>query len=335
MRYLITGGAGFIGSHLTDVLVARGDSVVALDDFSTGSALNLAGALRSGRVELIEGSTSNAGLVDSCMREVDCSVHLAGAVGMRLIMDDPLNSLLSNVRGADTVMAAAAQSGCRLIIASTSEVYGKLDADALHEDSGCLYGSPFKSRWSYAIAKSFAEAAAHGYVRAGADMSVVRFFNVVGERQTPAYGMVLPRFVEQALSGMPLTVYGDGTHTRSFTSIRDIVPGLVGVLDADGARGNVYNIGSSSPQRIVDLADRVLARTGSGSAISYVPYAEVYGGEYEEPACRVADTTALRQLTGWTVSRTLDEIIDEVVAYSKSAMQLDAASIQDGHAIAV
>lgn len=321
MRYLVTGGAGFVGSHVTDALVARGDRVVVLDDLSTGRLENLDGALASGRVEFVEGSTSDATLVESCMRTVDRCAHVAAAVGMKLIMSDPLSSLLSNVRGVDTVMAAAARHRRRLLFVSTSEVYGKLVAPSLGEESDCLFGSPFRSRWSYAIAKNFGEAAAHAYVRdRGAEIVVVRLFNAVGARRTGAYGMVLPRLVGQALTDEPLTVYGDGSQARCFTSVHDVTRGIVELFSIEQAVGHAYNLGASRPLEIIELARRVIERTGSASAIRFVPFEEVYGADYEELGGRVADSSAVGELMGWRTTRSLDDMIDEVIADKRAAI---------------
>ncbi len=226
MRNLITGGAGFIGSHLADALVAAGDEVVLLDDLSTGRHENIQHLLDTGAAELVEGTTSDAELVDELVRDADRCYHLASAVGVQLICDRPLESLLRNVRGCDTVLAATARHEVRLIFASTSEIYGKDSVGSLREDSDRLLGSPLKSRWSYANAKTFGELLAYGYHQErGARNTVVRLFNTVGPRQTGVYGMVLPRFVRQALLGQDLTVYGDGTQSRCFAHVADTIDG--------------------------------------------------------------------------------------------------------------
>ena len=319
--YLVTGGAGFIGSHLTDALVARGDRVVVLDDMSTGLTRNLLGAQAGGRARLVHGSVLDAELVARCMREVDVCVHLAAALGVKRIVDYPLETLLSNVRGTDIVMAAAVRMGRRLLFASSSEVYGKHGGTALGEDSDCTIGAPSRSRWSYAIAKQFGESLANAYGQdADADIVTVRFFNVVGSRQSSAYGMVLPRFVAQALKDEPLTIYGDGSQSRCFTSVDDAVSAVVGLLGCDSARGGTYNVGASTPVRIDTLAQSVVSRTGSRSEIVHVPYSAAYGPGYEELASRSPDTSALRALTGWMPLRTVDQAIDEVIASGREAL---------------
>jgi UDP-glucose 4-epimerase len=244
VRYLVTGGAGFVGSHLADALVARGDRVLILDDLSTGSLQNIEHLLSSPLVEFVEGSVLDEPLVDDCMGAVDRCFHLASAVGVRLVVDQALDSLLRNVRGTDIVMSAAVRHGRRLLYTSTSEIYGKASGDALGEASDRVLGSPSVARWSYATAKAFGEAAAHGYHREhGADTVIARLFNTVGARQTGRYGMVLPSFVRQALAGRDLTVYGRGTQTRCFTHVLDTVDALVLLCDTEESAGNCYNVG--------------------------------------------------------------------------------------------
>jgi UDP-glucose 4-epimerase len=320
VRYLITGGAGFVGSHLVDALTTRGDSVLILDDLSTGRLENLDHVLDSELVEFVEGSVLDQDLVDDCMEAVDACLHLASAVGVQLVVSRPLDSLLRNIRGNDIVISTAARQGRKLLFASTSEVYGKNSDGALSEGSDRILGSPEKLRWSYATAKAFGEALAYSYVREqGARKVVVRLFNTVGPRQTGAYGMVLPRFVRQALAGDELTVYGNGTQSRCFAHVLDVVHAIVLLLDDERAVGNVYNIGSPAEMPIVELARRVIARTESDSKISLVPYSEAYDDGFEELGRRQPDVTAIQQLTGWTPSRTVDEAIDDVIAYEQAA----------------
>jgi UDP-glucose 4-epimerase len=317
MRYLITGGSGFIGSHLTELLVGQGHTVTILDDLSTGRRENV-WHLLGARVALVEGTVTDAPLVDELMTECDACVHLASAVGVQLIVERPLEALLANVRGLDIVMECAARHGRRLLYSSTSEVYGKNTTGALSEDDDLLLGSPFKARWSYAIAKSFGEALAHGYHRdLGADIVTVRLFNTVGPRQSPLYGMVLPRLVRQALAGADLTVYGDGSQTRCFVHVRDTVEAIAMLCDDPRAVGSVYNIGNTTPIAIMDLAIRVIERTDSDSRICLIPYDAAYPAGFEELGRREPDTARLRELTGWRPSRTLDDAIDDVVAHER------------------
>jgi UDP-glucose 4-epimerase len=314
--FFVTGGAGFVGSHLTDALVADGHRVIVLDDLSSGSRANLSNSLPSGRVTLVQGSVLDDALVDRCMRVSDVCVHLAARLGVEQVVKNPLRCLRENVLGADVVMESAARHGRRLIFSSSSEVYGKLDQRDLRESSDRLIGSPEKSRWSYAIAKEFGEALAHSYAQEiGAKMVVVRLFNTVGPRQMGTYGMVLARFVRQALDSDPLTVYGDGTQTRCFTDVRDVARALRQLAECDDAVSGTYNIGTSSSVRVVDLAHLVLERTGSASPIVFVPYAEAHAPGFEELGNRSPDTSALRKLTGWIPQRRLEETIDAVIAH--------------------
>ena len=324
MRYLITGGAGFIGSHLSDALTDAGHDVLVLDDLSTGRFENIEHLVSARRVRFVEGSVGDAELVDDCMRKTDVCLHLASAVGVQLVVDSPLETLLDHVRGTDVVMAAAARRGRRVLFTSTSEVYGKRSG-TLDEDADLVLGSPARSRWSYAIAKCFGEAVAHAYHdEQGTEVVVVRLFNTVGPRQTGRYGMVLPRFVAQALAGENLTVYGDGTQTRCFTHVFDTVRALMLLAADDGAVGNTYNIGSSVPVAVEDLANRVIARSGSSSAIERVAYDDAYAAGFEELGSRRPVTAALENLTGWKARRTIDQAIDDVVAYQRSGRGRDA-----------
>ena len=317
MRYLITGGAGFIGSHLTDTLVARGDEVLVLDDLSTGRVENVAGAVASGRGEFVEGSVCDEQLVEECMEWADACFHLASAVGVKLIVDRSVESLTRSVRGAQVVVEGAHRLGRRLLFASTSEIYGK-NSETLTEDSDRVLGPPSVARWSYSTAKAFGEAMALGYYREReADNVVARLFNTVGPRQTGAYGMVLPRFVGQAIADEDLTVYGDGSQSRCFAHVYDTTRALVMLMDEEGARGRAFNVGRSSEITILELAELVIERTGSASAIQLVPYEEAYGDGFEELGRRRPDTTALEQMTGWRSTRGVEDAIDDVAAFER------------------
>jgi nucleoside-diphosphate-sugar epimerase len=328
LRYLITGGAGFIGSHLVDALVAGGNRLVVLDDFSTGRRANLdqVAATRD-VVELVEGSVTDAELVGELMRECDICVHLASAVGVSLVISEPLETLRRIVHGTDAVMSTAARAGKRVLFASTSEVYGKSSGEALREDSDRVLGSAFKSRWSYAIAKSYGEALAHGYHREyGTETVVVRLFNTIGPRQRGFYGMVVPRFVVQALAGDDLTVYGDGMQSRCFLHVGDAVSAITALAAHDAAIGRAFNIGNPAPITIHALAERIIERVGSSSRIRFVPYEQAYGAGFEELGRRRPDTTALRELTGWRPNFTLDQALDDVIAYHRTALGLEGGS---------
>jgi UDP-glucose 4-epimerase len=314
---LITGGAGFIGSHLVEAISPRVDSVVVLDDLSTGRRENLEG-FDTDNVEVVEGSTIDSELVDRLMADVDVCFHLASAVGVQLVVSNPLDSLLANVRGTDNVMSSAVRHGARVLFTSTSEVYGKNSMGALDEEADRLIGSPFKGRWCYETSKAFGECLAHSYHRdRGAAMTVVRLFNTVGPRQTGRYGMVVPTFVRQALDGEALTVYGDGSQTRCFAHVLDAVRAILALMDTPDSVGHVYNIGASIEVPIIELARRVLDHTGSRSEIDFVAYEDAYEDGFEELGRRKPDTTALRTLTGWAPELTVDDAIRDVVTYER------------------
>jgi UDP-glucose 4-epimerase len=315
MNHLITGGAGFIGSHLADALIARGDEVVILDDLSTGARKNVEQLLEGEGAELVEGSVLDEELVDDLMTRSDTCFHLAAAVGVQLVVTRPLESLRSNVRGADIVVTAAARRQTPLMFVSTSEIYGKRSSDSLHEESDRLLGATSKSRWGYSTAKAIGEMLAYEcYREHGLPATVVRLFNTVGPRQTGTYGMVLPRFVGHALAGEDLLVYGDGAQTRCFTHVDDTVEAMLRLAGSGDAAGRAFNVGSSHEIGIEDLARRVIERTASASSIRHVPYDEAYPQGFEELGRRRPDTGALRELTGWAPRRTIDDAIDDVIA---------------------
>ncbi len=323
LRYLITGGAGFIGSHVADALAARGDDVVLLDDLSTGRRSNVEHLLGSDRVQLIEGSVLDEELVDACVQESDVCMHLASAVGVQLIVSQPLDTLRRNMRGNDIVISTAARYRKRMLFTSTSEVYGKNSSQALREDSDRIVGSPFVARWAYATAKAFGEALAHSHHREeGQDFTVVRLFNTVGPRQTGAYGMVVPRLVRQALRGEELTVYGDGSQSRCFAHVYDTIRAIVQLMDMDESVGHVYNVGNTVETKILALAERVILRTGSTSTVRLVPYEEAYDEGFEELGRRRPDTTLLRGLTGWEPRLSVDDIIDDVAAFEQADLDV-------------
>ena len=324
MRCLVTGGAGFIGSHLADALAARGDEVLILDDLSTGRHANVEHLLASGRAELVEGSVVDRPLVEECMASVDSCFHLASAVGVALIVAQPVESLLSTVRGADVVLGAAADAGRPVLYTSTSEVYGKNPGPWLDEGSDRLLGSPTKARWLYANAKAFGETLANGYATQGRMRAVVaRLFNTVGPRQSADHGMVLPRFVRQALAGDGLTVYGDGTQTRCFCHVADAVDALLRLSDEPAAAGRTFNVGTADELSIGDLARRVVERTGSDSGLTFIPYERIYDDGFEEPLRGKPRTTALRATTGWEPRRGIDDAIDAVAAEVRSGTRPD------------
>ncbi|GAA4229551.1 UDP-glucose 4-epimerase [Streptosporangium album] len=321
--YLITGGSGFVGSHLTDALLARGESVVILDNLSTGRRENLHS---HPHLHFVHGSVLDELMVDELVHQCDVVVHLAAAVGVKLIVEQPLRSLTTNIRGSEIVIEAAHRYRKKILVTSTSEIYGKNSSGALREDSDRILGSPAVVRWAYSTAKAVDEILANAYHKErGLPTIVVRLFNTVGSRQSPAYGMVIPRLVRQALSGMPLTVFGDGTQTRCFAHVADVVDALLGLLDEDAAIGQTFNIGSADEVSILELAKLVIERTGSTSGVDLIPYHEAYEQGFEDMARRVPDTTKLRELTGWIPRRALDEILVDVVTEARADF---AASIR-------
>lgn len=327
---LITGGAGFIGSHLTEALVerGRGEELVILDDLSSGSIENIDRFLDEPNVRFVRGTVTDADVVDDLMQDASRCIHLASAVGVQMIVNEPLETLMRSVRGSNVVMHSAVRNGVGVLFSSTSEVYGKQSHDSLTEDDDLVFGSPAKGRWTYAIAKTFGEALIHGYHRQrGAETTVVRLFNTVGPRQTGTYGMVLPRFVKQALRGEDLTVYGDGRQTRCFTHVRDTVAALLALSDSEETNGRTFNVGSSTPIAIIDLARRVIERSGSSSEIVLVPYDNAYGSGFEELGIRRPDTTALRSLTGWNLKHTVDDAIDDVIAHELTRLEQEVSQV--------
>ncbi len=324
MRYLITGGAGFIGSHLADRLVARDDSVMLLDDLSTGTLANVQHLLGDGgspRVRFIEGSVLDYPFVAGLVDEVDVIVHLAATVGVELVVRQPLETLLNNVRGTEIVLEVAAERGTKVLVTSTSEVYGKNAAGALHEDSDRILGSLFKARWVYATSKEVDEILAFEYARTrGLATVVARLFNCVGPRQTGRYGMVVPRFVRQALRGEDLTVFGDGTQSRCFCHVADTVEALLLLLDSDEAVGDVFNVGSQYEISMRGLANLIIDMTGSSSDIRYVPYTEAYEPGFEDMERRLPDISKINRVTGWTPTRDLNEILEDVIRHERAGL---------------
>ena len=314
MRALITGGAGFIGSHLADALLARGDSVILLDNLSTGRLENIEHLRQRDDVEFVLGSILNADLVDDLMSRADVAFHLAAAVGVQLIVDKPLESLATNIRGSEIVFEKAHKHGTKVLVTSTSEIYGKNTSDKLGEEDDRILGSPLKSRWSYSEAKAIEEILAYTYWRQkGLPTVIVRLFNTVGPRQTGHYGMVIPRFVGQAVKGEAITVYGDGQQTRCFCYVGDVVGGLIALMDHPEASGRAYNLGGSEEVSMEALARRIADLVGSGSKVRFVPYDEAYEEGFEDMQRRVPDTTRAHELVGFDPQVGLDEILSMVV----------------------
>jgi len=314
VKALITGGAGFIGSHLSDYLLGRGDSVVILDDLSTGRLTNIEHLVGRPDVEFVLGSILNADLVDSVVSRVDVVYHLAAAVGVELIVEKPLQSLMTNIRGSEIVFEKAHKHGTRILVTSTSEIYGKNTSDRLSEEDDRILGSPLKSRWSYSEAKAIDEILAYTYWREkGLETVIVRLFNTVGPRQTGSYGMVIPRFVSQALRNEPITVYGTGEQTRCFCFVGDVVKGMVDLCDDSEAYGKVFNLGGSEEVSMKELAQRIISASGSSSRLDFIPYDVAYEEGFEDMQRRVPDITRARELVEFEPTVDLDEIIRLVI----------------------
>ncbi len=319
MRYLVTGGAGFIGSHLCETLIARGDDVVVLDNLATGASRNLDGLEGHPSFRVVLGSILDEILVDELVGECDVIVHLAAAVGVRLIVEQPLRSLRTNIRGTEIVFDAVHRYHRTVFIASTSEVYGK-NSGKMHEQADRVLGPSSIARWSYSASKAIDEHLAMAYWRERQIPTIIaRFFNTVGPRQTGAYGMVLPRLVAQALLGKDLTIYGDGTQSRCFCDVEDVVRAVLGLLGEGSAIGDVFNVGSEEEVTISELGERILEATGSSSSITYIPYDEVYGDQYEDMLRRVPDTAKIRNAIDWSPVHDLDSIIKRTIAYADEA----------------
>jgi UDP-glucose 4-epimerase len=314
VRILITGGAGFIGSHLADHLLSQGNQVILLDDLSTGRLSNIEHLLGRPDVEFVLGSILNADLVDDVVARASTVYHLAAAVGVELIVERPLQSLMTNIRGSEIVFEKAHKHGARMLVTSTSEIYGKNTSDRLREDDDRILGSPLKSRWSYSEAKAIDEILAYTYWREkGLETVIVRLFNTVGPRQTGSYGMVIPRFVSQALRNDPITVFGSGEQTRCFGFVGDVVRGMVDLCNTPEAFGKVFNLGGNEEVSIRDLAEKIIAASNSTSKIEYIPYDVAYEEGFEDMQRRVPDTTRAFNLVGFKPTVGLDEIIRQVI----------------------
>jgi UDP-glucose 4-epimerase len=314
VKILITGGAGFIGSHLADAYIARGDEVVVIDDLSTGSLDNIEQLANHPRFHCTVDSVQNTSVVEDLVEECDVIFHLAAAVGVKLIVESPVRTIETNVRGTEVVLAAASKQRKRLLIASTSEVYGLSEQVPFREDGNLVMGATTKGRWSYACSKAIDEFLALAYHREKKLPAIItRLFNTVGPRQIGRYGMVVPTLVSQALDGKPLTVYGNGEQTRCFGFIGDVVKSLMLLMDHPDAAGEVFNIGSTQEVTITQLAERILALTGSRSEIIYIPYSDAYEEGFEDMPRRVPDTSKAERFIGFTPRTPLDDILRAVI----------------------
>ncbi len=314
-KFIVTGGAGFIGSHLVDALLERGGDVVVLDTLFTGRLANLDRAGRQPNFRFVQGSVLDQQVVDELVSECDTVVHLASPVGSKLILQRPLDSFRVNIRGSRLVIEAAHRYRRQLLLASTSEIYGKNNTAPLVETSDRILGPPSNPRWAASTAAAVAEVLAYAYQHKGQlPVTVVRLFNTVGSRQSPLYGNVIPRLVRQALAGEALTVYGDGHQTRCFCHVADVIDGFVRLLDHPDALGQVFNVGSREEISMLDLAERVRELVGSSSRIDLVPYSDAYAPGFEDVPRRVPDITKIQAVTGWQPTQTLDDILTETIA---------------------
>ena len=315
MRYLLTGGAGFIGSHLAEKLIARGDQVVVIDNLSTSSDVNLSGV--RGKISFQEGNILDKAAIDKLVSESDYVVHLAAALGVFNIVSKPLESLRTNLQGSEVVLEACDKYRKPVLIASTSEIYGKNDKVPLNEEDDRIIGHPLKSRWSYSEAKAVDESLAYFYyLENKLPIRIVRFFNTVGPRQVGHYGMVVPRFVSAALKNEPLSVYGSGDQIRCFCHVTDAVKALLLVMDSDKAVGQVFNVGNNSQISIMELAKKVIEITGSKSTIEKIAYEQAYPEGFEDMQRRVPDISKIREVLGWEPEINLDQIIKDIAAFN-------------------
>ena len=315
MRILVTGGAGFIGSHLCERLINDGNTVTAIDNFSTGRASNLTGLKDSINFTLVEGSILDNNILTLLVKDADYVFHLAAAVGVFNIVNNPLASLLTNIRGTENVLEAAYATKTPVFLTSSSEVYGKNISDSLRESDDRILGSPVTLRWSYSEAKAIDESLAYAYfVEKQLETRIVRFFNTVGPRQLGAYGMVVPRFVRAALANEPITIYGDGNQTRCFAHVYDVVDAVLAIAFASNTIGKVINIGNDFEISINGLAKKIIEETGSKSEMVHVPYEEAYGDGFEDMERRVPNIDLISQLVGWKPKRDLSTMISDISA---------------------
>jgi UDP-glucose 4-epimerase len=316
MRVFITGGAGFIGSHLADALIARGDHVTILDNLSTGSATNIAHI--KDHLEIHQGDIRDQALVESLVEKSDLVLHMAAALGVNTILEKTIESVSVNFTGSEVVLHAATKFKKRIIIASTSEIYGKNPAQPLHEESDRVVGAPQKIRWTYSDAKALEEAIAHSlHTAQGLKVTTVRLFNTVGPRQTGRYGMVLPRFVQSALANEPITIYGDGSQSRVFCHVQDAIKAILTLAATDSTIGDVFNVGGVGETTMKQLAEQIIKQTNSSSIITYTKYEDAYPAGYEDMQRRVPDITKIKKTIDWEPEHSLASIIDDVAASFK------------------
>lgn len=327
MRVLVTGGAGFIGSYLVEKLLENGDTVCAVDDVSTGNLKNIKHLLDNSNFELVIGSVLDKQLMEDLIDKSDVIYHLAAAVGVKYVMENSLKSIKINIHGTETVLDLASKNKQKVFIASTSEIYGKNGCVPYNEDSDRLMGSTKAFRWSYACTKTLDEFMALAYYyEMGLPIVIARFFNTCGPKQTGQYGMVIPRFVRNALLNEPLTVYGDGTQSRCFTYVGDAVDAIVSLMNCDEAIGDVFNVGNTQEIQIRELAQKIIDMTGSSSEIVYIPYENVFGKKFEDMKRRVPDITKIRNIIGWEPKVNLDQLLHKVIDYERSQLDISYVS---------
>ena len=311
MRVFITGGAGFIGSHLADHYVTAGHEVTLLDNFSTGSQTNIAHL--EGTVKIVHGDIRNIELIESLTQDSDLVLHMAAALGVNTILESPLESMSTNITGSEVVLLAAAKYNKRIIIASTSEIYGKNPKQPLSETDDRVVGAPQKIRWTYSDAKAIEEAMAFAlHQEKKLAVTTVRLFNTVGPRQTGRYGMVVPRFVQAALKNEPVTIYGDGTQSRVFCHVADAVKAIATIANTSSTIGDVYNVGGTGEVTIKELAEKVIAVTGSKSPITYTPYSDAYPAGFEDIQRRVPDISKIKSAINWAPTKDLHQLISDI-----------------------
>lgn len=315
---LVTGGSGFVGSHLVEALLAAGESVIVVDDLSTGSIRNLDAVRAHPRLTVHMGSIIDVPLMTELVDRADRVWHLAAAVGVRLIVEKPVQTIETNIRGTEIVVSLAARKSRPLLLTSTSEVYGKSTRVPFAEGDDLVFGSTTRPRWAYACSKAIDEFLALAYHHErGLPAVIARLFNTVGPRQTGQYGMVIPRFVRQALDNQPITVYGDGSQTRAFADVDDVVRGLVGLMNCPGAAGGVFNVGNNQEISIADLARKIIEKCGSTSQLQFVPFEVAYDTKFEDLVRRVPDLSKITETTGYVPTRGIDDIIERVVKWTR------------------
>lgn len=320
-KYLVTGGAGFIGSHLCALLLQRGHTVTVIDDLSTGQAGNIADLRSHPRFQFVHESITNLQALDLLTSQAGIVIHLAAAVGVKLIVENPVHTIRTNIMGSEAVLTTANRYGCKVLITSTSEVYGKGVAVPFHEEDDCLLGPTSHSRWAYATSKMVDEFMGLAYQRQfGLPVVIMRLFNTVGPRQTGRYGMVVPRFVRRALRDEPLEVFGDGSQTRCFADVGDVIQAIIGLAEHPAAVGQVFNIGNTEEISIHDLAQRVIQFSGSRSEIQYVPYDEAYAPGFEDMARRVPCLDKVQAMLGYQPRYNLEQTLNRVIEYERQRL---------------